>query len=130
MNYRSEIKAFAKDRLSGQYGTTLGAVFLAFLPIIIMGIINIIVVLVITLIALALYDASHDASLFLFSLQTSLSQGFDIIAYALMPFTIVGLSAFTLSAIRGVREKFYFPYVHGAKNYLRKLGGILWQQVK
>ena len=32
MNYRSEIKRFARNKLSSQYGTTLGAMLLAYLP--------------------------------------------------------------------------------------------------
>ena len=31
--------------------------------------------------------------------------------------------------MRGNREKFYFPYVDGAKRYLRKLGGVLLEHL-
>ena len=126
MNYRSEIKSYAKKKLTEHYLPTLGACLLVFLPDILFIFAGIFIA---TAIVIASYYFTPDVTKILTGIDSLLSSFAELVTYLLWPFSIVGLSAFMLSAVRGVHEKFYFPYVNGAKNYGRKLGGLFLQDL-
>lgn len=122
MDYRSQIKAYAKERLSSQYGTTLGACFLALLPPLFLILIPFVFT---TLLSVAAFLKSLTMVTVLL-LLLYLSLPFVTIGiFLLMPFSTIGIPAFMLSAVRGVREKSTYPYT-SCKNYGKKLGGVLW----
>ena len=126
MDYRSRIKTYAKERLKSQYGTTLGACFLVFLPQLVIAIATAILA---GYAAIALYYYDARTASFITNLSTSISRITDVVPYLLMPFSAVGLSSFMLCAVRGMRKQVSYPYVFGAKGYARYLGGMLWQNL-
>ena len=124
MNYRSQIKAFAKERLSTQYGTTLGAVFLAFLPQLVLALI----LCAFFFLAAAVAVFSESAAALLVLALICFMPFATVVSYLLMPFIAIGIPAFMLSAVRGMREKATYPYT-SCKNYGKKLGGFLWMML-
>jgi len=124
MNYRSQIKTFAKQRLSSQYGTTLGACILAALPQFALTFIYLILLFVFILVA----AFSEPAAIIMLFVMVFAYPIVTVGSYLLMPFSAIGVPAFMLSAVRGVREKAIYPYT-SCKNYGKKLGGLLWMML-
>ncbi len=123
MNYRTEIKAYAREKLHSQYGTTLGATVFAFLPVFIACFATFFLLVI----AIALLYLGDYTSVILSTCTFSFAELTIYATYLFSPFFLVGLSAFMLSAVRGKREGFTYPYRSGAKKYGRKLGGFLLQ---
>lgn len=140
MSFRAQVKTFAKARLSEQYATSLGGILLAIAPVLFLSFVLFLLSFLRDFIIFYFYTTYPNAfyafppfsggTSFLhmqFSfLLFSLSMIFTVISYFLLPFSNVGRVSLSLSVARRQKASVLQPYRSGAKNYLRKLGGMLW----
>lgn len=127
MNYRSEIKAFARKSLFANYGAVLGTYLFSAAP----GIVLFSITMFFSVISAVFLnlDSYSIFSELVFYGSTMLNQIssmlYELFTYLLLPFTSVGIAAYMLLLIRGDRKKFTFPYAFGWKRYAPFLGGCL-----
>ena len=126
MSFRAEVKTFAKTRLNEQYGTTLGGILLANAPIILLAIIQTIASIFLSyMLQLQFFYSPFIAPGFAVMFSALLSL-LPLCMLFLLPFSCVGCSFLSLTVARRQQASCIQPYTIGIKNYLRKLGGMLW----
>lgn len=128
MSFRAEVKKFAKARLNEQYGTTLAGILLVFAPALVLSTIS----GVLSGIQNFLSSSSslyYYPPVWLLLVSALFSCIISLASIFLLPFTDTGCASLALTVARRQKASAVQPYVDGAKNYLRKLGGLLWMSL-
>lgn len=131
MSFRAEVKTFAKARLNEQYGTTLAGILLILAPAFFLGMVASGISMIFHL-AFQFYSPMYTYSytpIWSPFITSGISFMISLGALFLLPFTDAGCASLTLSVARRQKASAVQPYVEGAKNYTRKLGGLLWMSL-